>query len=110
MATTRLKPINTNITFTRLLFESLTNVKKECIFYLGEITINRDTSIFINNLNYWKSNYAFRAAREVAIVANATTLTELSGMRIAEIRGVSMPEAAKEIPTILYRNEMVKPA
>ena len=37
----------------------------------------------------------------VVKVANATAVTELRGIRIAERRGVSKPEAAKEIPIML---------
>lgn len=50
------------------------------------------------------------AIKYVAMVANAATLTELNGMRMAEIIGVSLPEAAKEIPTTLYKKEIAKPA
>jgi hypothetical protein len=34
-------------------------------------------------------------------VANATAVTELSGIRMAEIMGVNKPEAANEIPMML---------
>ena len=44
----------------------------------------------------------------VMSVANATTLTELRGMRMAEISGVRNPAAAKEMPKALYRKEMAK--
>jgi len=43
-------------------------------------------------------------------VAKATAVTELSGMRMAEIMGVNKPDAANEIPMILYRKEMINPA
>ena len=42
-------------------------------------------------------------------MAKATDVTELSGIRIAEISGVNKPEAANEMPTILYIKEMTKP-
>ena len=41
------------------------------------------------------------ASKSVANVANATAVTELSGIRIAESSGVSFPLAANEIPKIL---------
>ena len=43
-------------------------------------------------------------------VAKATAVTELSGMRMAEIMGVNKPEAANEMPMMLYRKEMINPA
>ena len=43
-------------------------------------------------------------------MAKATTETELSGIRMAERRGVRRPAAAKEIPSRLYRKERIKPA
>jgi hypothetical protein len=45
----------------------------------------------------------------VDIVAKATTVTELKGIRIADRSGVSWPVAAKEILIRLYRNEIAKP-
>jgi len=41
------------------------------------------------------------AISSVEKVAKATTVTELSGIRMAEIRGVNKPAAAKEIPMML---------
>jgi hypothetical protein len=42
-----------------------------------------------------------RAAARVARTANATTVTELSGIRIAETSGESRPLTANESPTAL---------
>jgi hypothetical protein len=44
---------------------------------------------------------ALLASIKVVNVAKATTLTELNGIRIADIRGVSSPEAPNDIPTTL---------
>lgn len=41
-------------------------------------------------------------------VANATTLTELMGIRMAAISGDKVPCTAKNNPIKLYRNEMIK--
>ena len=44
----------------------------------------------------------------MAKVAKATTLIELMGIRMAAINGESVPCTAKEIPTTLYRKEIIK--
>ena len=50
------------------------------------------------------------ASRKVENVAKATTVTELKGIRIAAISGVSHPAAANPIPKILYKKEIIYPA
>jgi hypothetical protein len=50
----------------------------------------------------------FFACCDTANVTKATTETELIGIRIAAITGVSMPPTAKYIPPKLYKNEMTK--
>jgi len=50
------------------------------------------------------------AIKIVVNEAKATAVTELSGIRRAEIMGVNNPEAANEMPMMLYMNEMMNPA
>lgn len=49
-----------------------------------------------------------RAMRRTLIVVKATTVIELSGMRIAATTGDRSPRKAKLSPPRLYRNEMPK--